>query len=133
MTAPWEQAEVDPWTPDDAEKAMRWVLRAMYDAQRDLREQRDSEVSAKHEFERTRRAALLSPACPKVTRGGYTTAERDAWVDRECAAEREHYELIEATRKAAEDRVRTLNAQSMVIAALAKQVNLAYQTVGADR
>ena len=130
MTAPWEQRQYEPMTPVDSENQLRWVLRAMYDAQQELREQRDVEVSAKHEYERAHRAALLSDACPKVTRGGHTTAERDAWVNQECVAEREHYELTEVTRKAAEDRVRTLNAQSMVIAALAKQVNLAYQTAG---
>lgn len=130
MTAPWENRQYEPMTPVDSENQLRWVLRAMYDAQHELREQRDAEVSAKHEFERAHRAALLSAECPKVTRGGHTTAERDAWVNKQCAAEREHYELAEVTRKAAEDRVRTLNAQSMVIAALAKQVNLAYAVAG---
>lgn len=128
MTDP--QSRYEPLTPVDSERQLRWVLNALTRATFDLRETRDFEVATKHVFERARRLAMLGNDCPKVARGGYTTAERDAWVDGQCADEREEYELAEVKRKAAEDHLRTLREQSMVMAALAKSVNRAYDMAG---
>ncbi len=41
---PWEDFDITPWTPADAEKALRWVLRAMHDTQIQLAGHRDAEV-----------------------------------------------------------------------------------------
>lgn len=117
-------------TPISIEKKIRWIYNAMTLAQGALRDARDAEVCAKHEYEREHRAAMLSTDCPKVTRGGFTTAERDAWVDERSALAREAYEIAEMRRKAAEDHLRTLFNQGTLAAVLAKSVHQAYAASG---
>ncbi|GIM88837.1 hypothetical protein [Paractinoplanes toevensis] len=131
MTEPWEEFECDQWTPNDAEKALRWVLRAMHNAQQGLRDARDAEVTAKHEYEREKRKAFFAPDCPKPARGGHTVADRDAFIEQSTALERERYELAQATTAAAQDHLRTLNSQSVVMSALAKNVQQTFAVVGA--
>ncbi|MDG4791953.1 hypothetical protein O7626_39765 [Micromonospora sp. WMMD1102] len=118
MTVPWENAQFEPWTPVDAENALRWVLRAMHEASQGLRMLRDEEVAAKHTFEAARRRAFFADDRPKPTRGGHTVADRDAYIERETAPEREAYELATTAKEAAQDHLRTLNSQSV----LAEQV-----------
>lgn len=130
MTFPWEEATYETWSPNDAENALRWVLRAMLDAQRQLAGARNEEVAAKHVFESARRRAFFSGDCPKVERGGFTVADREAYLDKATADERQTYELATATREAAQDHLRTLNAQSVVMSALAKNVHQTYAVVG---
>lgn len=125
--------DMEPLTPVAIERKLRWIGNEMTRAQTVLRECRDDEVAAKHAFEREHRAAMLSGDCPKVARGGYTTAERDCWVDERCAPAREAYEIAEMRRKAAEDHLRTLFQQSTLAAVLAKSVHQAYVVSGLDR
>jgi hypothetical protein len=131
MNAPWEEASFNPWTPVDAENALRWVLRAMHDAARRLAVLRDDEVTAKHRFEAARREAFFDGDCPRPERGGYTVADREAWIERATADERREYELATAAKEAAQDHLRTLNSQSVVLSALAKNVQQTYGVVGA--
>lgn len=120
----------EPLTPVEVERQIRWIANQLTRVQADLRDARDEEVHAKHTFEREHRRALLSGDCPKVARGGYTTAERDAWVDERCAQVREAYELAEVKRKAAEEHLRTLYQQGTLAATLAKSVGQAYRMAG---
>lgn len=124
---------MEPLTPLAIEKRLRWISNEMTRAQQALRETRDDEVAAKHQFEREYRYAMLSGESPKVARGGYTTAERDAWVEDRCAPAKEAYEIAEMRRKAAEDHLRTLFQQATLAAVLAKSVHQAYATSGVDR
>lgn len=96
MTEPPPQFE--PLTPVEAERQIRWVQNHLTRAQADLRDARDEEVAAKHIYERAYRKVILSGDCPRVTRDGYTAAERDAWVADRCAEEHEAYELAEVKR-----------------------------------
>lgn len=128
MTDPTPQYEA--LTPVEAERQVRYIYNQLTRAQAALREARDAEVAAKHIYERTRRRAILSGECPKVARGGYTTADRDAWVDEQCAQVREAYELAEVARKAAEEHLRTLYQQGTLAATLAKSVGQAYAGAG---
>lgn len=122
--------QFEPLTPVEAERQIRWVQNKLTQAQADLRDARDEEVAAKHAHERAYRKVILSGDCPKVTRDGYTAAERDAWVADRCAEEREAYELAEVKRKAAEEHLRTLYQQGTLSATLAKSVGQAYQMAG---
>jgi hypothetical protein len=72
-------------TPLAVEAKLCQLVNDLARAQVVLREARDAEVDARHEYDRARRRALLSDKSPKVTRGGYTVAEQAAWVDEECA------------------------------------------------
>lgn len=130
MSYEWEEAQYDQWTPAQADSAMRWVLRAMYDAQKQLRESRDAEVEAKHVYESAKRAAFFSPNCPKPERGGYTVADREAFIERACADERQAYELATVAREGAQDHLRVLDKQSVVLASLNKNVQQAVNGVG---
>jgi hypothetical protein len=128
---PWEGLDFDPWTPVDAEKALRWVLRAMLDAQRGLAQARDAEVACKHSYEDAKRRAFFADDCPKPSRGGFTVADRDAFIEKATAEERQDYELATATKEAAQDHLRTLNSQSVILSALAKNVQQTFSVVGA--
>lgn len=130
MTAPWEDFDCTPWTPADAEKALRWVLRAMYETQIQLADYRNAELTAKHIYERKKREAFFADGCPVPARGGPTVADREAFVERESARERQEYEIAQAYTSAASEHLRTLRDQSMVIAALSKTVG---QVIGAGR
>lgn len=130
---PWASSDFEPWTPVDAEKALRWVLRAMLDAQRGLAQARDVEIAAKHEYEAAKRQAFFAPDCPKPSRGGFTVADRDAFIERETSQERQDYELASATKEASQDHLRTLNSQSVVMSALAKNVQQTFSVIGAGR
>jgi hypothetical protein len=120
----------DDLTPAQIEAKLRRLVNDLALAQSALREARDAEVDAKHAYEAKSRKALLSDECPKVTRGGFTTAERDAWVSEQAAAEEKVYDLAEARRKAAEDYLRTLRDQSMIVMALGKSVQAAFSLAG---
>ncbi|MEV1315319.1 hypothetical protein AB0J14_04460 [Micromonospora arborensis] len=127
----WESAAFDGWTPAQADSAMRWVLRAMYEAQKELRKRRDAEIDAKHTFESAKRSAFFSPDCPKPERGGYTVADREAFIERECAEARRVFELATAAREAAQDALRVLDKQSVVLASLNKNAQQAFNLAGA--
>ena len=122
--------DMEPLTPVGVERLVRSIATSMTQAQKDLRESRDDEVAAKHQFEREHRKFLLDPSRPKVARGEFTTAELAAWVDEQCAPAREAYEIAEMRRKAAEDHLRTLFQQGTLAAVLAKSVHQAYATSG---
>ncbi|MFI6594905.1 hypothetical protein ACIBHX_01585 [Nonomuraea sp. NPDC050536] len=120
----------DLTTPTGIEDRLRQLVNDLASAQLTLARVRDVEVDAKHTYEAARRAALFSGQCPKVTRGGYTTAERDAWVDGQVAVQRRAYDLAVAKREAAQDLLRVVRDQAMVVMALANSVRTAYQVAG---
>jgi hypothetical protein len=120
----------EPMTPMFIERRMVVLINSLTRSQKALADARDVEVAAKHRYEKLHRRVLLSKDCPKVSRGGVTTAERDAWVDERCAAEELDYDLAVATREAASDHLRTLRDQAVLVSALAKSVGMAYATAG---
>lgn len=122
--------DAEPLTPVGVEAMLRRIGNDLTRAQRELREARDGEVTAKHVYEREHRRWMLSAQCPKVARGKYTTAERDAWLDEKCAGLREAYEIAEVKRRAAEDHLRVLVQQGTIAATLAKSVGMAYRVAG---
>lgn len=122
----------EPLTPIDVERRLNRTINDLTLAQRALRDARDAEVAAKHDYEDVRRRAMFRPDCPKVSRGGVTTAEREAWIELEAASFQRVYDVAEVRRKAAEDHLRTLNSQGVLLATLAKSVHLAYSQAGAS-
>jgi hypothetical protein len=72
----------------------------------------------------------LSDKSPKVTRGGYTTADRDAWVDEQVSDLRFAYDKATVTREAAQDHMRVLMAQAEVVRSLSASVRQAYELAG---
>ena len=99
----------EPLTPLAIESKLRQLVTELTRAQSSLALARDLEVDAKHAWERARRRALLSEKSPKVTRGGYTTAERDAWVDDQVTDLRFAYDRAVVTRESAQDHLRAVS------------------------
>jgi hypothetical protein len=122
---------VEPLTPLSVEQKLRQLVNDLARAQVVLREARDAEVEAKHAHDRARRRALLSEKSPRVTRGGYTTAERDAWVDDQVADLRFDYDRAAVVREAAQDRLRVLLAQAEIVRSLGASVRQAYELANA--
>lgn len=122
----------DTLTPVQIESKLRSLVTELTLAQTALRDARDREVAARHAYESVKRHAMFADGCPKVTRGGVTTAERDAWIDLEAAPEQRLYDIAEAGRKAAEDHLRVVRDQSMIVMSLGRSVNAAYAMAGAS-
>jgi hypothetical protein len=120
----------DLTTPAGVESRLRSLVTDLTQAQQALAKCRDQEVRTKHAYEAARRTALLSEECPKVARGGLTTAERDAWVDEQVKDERWLYGVAEARREAAQDHLRVVRDQAMVVMALGKSITAAYAVAG---
>ena len=119
-------------TPLDVERKLRSLVTDLSQAQISLRQARDLEVDARHEYDRARRRSLLSDKSPKVTRGGYTVAEQSAWVDEQCADLKFSADKATVVREAAQDRLRVLLAQAEIVRSLGASVRQAYELAGAS-
>lgn len=117
-------------TPPVVEEKLRTLVGDLENAEAMLAAARDEEVAAKHKFKAAQRRALLSADCPKIRRDGASAAERDAWVEEQCAEEMEAMDLAKVKRETAEDHVKTVRDQSFVVAGLAKSVNVRYGFAG---
>lgn len=123
----------DLTTPVGVESRLRALVGDLTRAQQQLAQARDHEVRSKHAYEAAKRRALLAEDRPKVTRGGTTTAERDAWVDEQAKHECWQYALAETQREAAQDHMRVVRDQAMIVMALGKSVTAAYNVAGSGR
>lgn len=121
----------EPLTPVDIERRLRRLVSDLTRAQQALAQARDLEVDRRHELNRERRRALLSQERPKVTRGGFTTAERDAWVDDRVAALQLDYDKAVIARESAQDHLRVLRDQAEIVRSLGASVRQAYEMAGA--
>lgn len=120
-------------TPIECERKLRNLVTQMSQAQAELRNARDAEVDAKHDYEAAKRRAFLSADCPKPTRGGHTVADREVWVDDQCADEQRAYEIAVARREGARDHLQTIRDTSMVVMALLRSVSTAYALSGTNQ
>jgi hypothetical protein len=123
----------DLTTPTGVESHLRRLVSDLALAQQALATTRNEEVRCKHAYESAKRRATLSEACPKVSRGGATTAERDAWVGEAVAMEHWQYDVAAARREAAQDHMRVVRDQAMVVMALGKSVTAAYAVAGSGK
>ena len=117
-------------TPEQCRQRLLKCDNAMTAAELDLRRARDAEVAALHAYQAAQRRAMLSSERPIVTRGGVTTAERDAWVDDKAAEEHRKADIARVVREAAADHLRVVRDQGMFAMALLKSVDSAYAMSG---
>jgi hypothetical protein len=117
-------------TPVDVERKLRQLVNDLARAQAALRQARDLEVDARHDYDRAKRRALLSEKSPKVTRGGYTVAEQTAWVEQQCEDLKFAADKATVVREAAQDHLRVLLAQAEIVRSLAASVRQAYEMAG---
>ena len=120
----------EPLTPLAVEAKLRQLVTELSRAQSALRQARDLEVDARHEYDRAKRRALLSEKSPKVTRGGYTVAEQSAWVEDQCADLKLKSDKATVVREAAQDHLRVLLAQAEIVRSLGASVRQAYELAG---
>lgn len=120
----------DDDTPARARERVQKTGTRLAVAALELKRARDAEVEAEHVYEARKRALLLSPECPRVTRSAMTAAERDAWV--EDRADEEHFKFRVATaiREAAKDNLAICQTQAMLAMALLRSVDAAYAMAG---
>lgn len=123
-------SDQDPLTPVSVESKLRQLVNDLGRARVSLAQARDLEVTAKHEWDRERRRAMLSADRPRVERGGFTTAERDAWVDDKVTDLRFAYDRATVTREAAQDHLRVLIVQAEIVRSLGASVRQAYELAG---
>ena len=74
--------------------------------------------------------ATLDKHAPEVSRGGYTVAERDAWVGLRCREQWEAYRRAQTVREAAQDHLRTVRDITEVLRSLGASVRTAYEGAG---
>lgn len=91
---------------------------------------RDAETDAEVELKRAQVRAFHNPNCPKVTRGGYTVADRDAWIDSQVLAEWEAAKRATTAREIAQDKLRADNSVLDAVRSLAPSVRAAYENAG---
>ncbi len=120
----------EPLTPLSVEAKLRSLVTDLSRAQHALRQARDGEVDARHEYDRAKRRALMSEKAPKVTRGGYTVAEQSAWVEGECDDLKFKSDKATVIREAAQDHLRVLLAQAEIVRSLGASVRQAYDVAG---
>lgn len=120
----------EPLSPAQIEDKLRRCVTDLTNAENDLRQKRDAETEAEIAYRAAHRKAMLSSECPKVTRGGYTTADRDAWVDEQCAVEWEAYRRAQAKCQAAQDHVRTVRDISSTVQSIGSLVRQAFSMAG---
>lgn len=130
IPAPILIPELEDLTPAKCDEISRKIFNAVAHAQSALRLARKQEVKKKRLHKRARVRLTLAGDCPKVARNGYTTAERDAWVDQKSDSEEFAYEVAKVERESCQDYVAGLRDQGMLIATLGKSVQQAYGMAG---
>ena len=123
----------DPQTPPGAEAALQSVSDGLETARRALAAARDEEVAALADYKAAKRRALLSAECPKVRRNECTVAERDAWVEDQCADEELAWMLARTARQAAADHHQTLREQGSIQQSISRSVGDSYRGTGGFR
>lgn len=120
----------EPLTPVKVEEKLRGLVNEMYAAQKNLRDARDRETDAEVALKRARAAAFHHSQCPKVTRGGHTVADRDAWIDTQVMDEWAHARVATTAREVAQDNLRVVLAVAETVRSLGASVRSAYSLSG---
>lgn len=122
----------EPMSTTDIEQQLRESVTTMTRAELQLRDARDAETDAEITYRREYRKAMLSSGCPRVSRGGHTVADRDAWVDNECAPSWEAFRIAQTRREAAQDHVRTARDVATALQSICALVRVGYAVAGAS-
>jgi len=121
---------IEDLMPIDCERKLRSLVNEMTRAERALRKARDLEIDLKHLHKAARRVAFQSPECPTPSRGGYTVADREVWVEGQCAAEERAYDDAVADREYAKDHLVTVREQATSVQSLLRSTWKAFEISG---
>ena len=117
----------EPLTPPVVEDRLRQLVNGIATAQRELAQARRAEVDAEVALRRARAIAWHDPDVPRVTRGGTTTAERDAWIDGRVEDEWVTHRIAVTAREIGQDGLRAVLAQAEVVRSLSASVRASYE------
>jgi hypothetical protein len=118
-------------TPVEIESRLTNLITAITQAQIDLKAFRCAEVDAEVTYKRAKLTASFDGQCPKVTRGGYTVADRDAWIELQCINQWEAYRRATVAREIEVDHLRVLAIEHESTRSLGASVRTAYAVAGA--
>lgn len=121
--------EYTDMSPAQVEQKLRYLHDQLGSSTDELRKARQAELTAQLALTGAKARATLSPACPKVERGGCTVAERNAWVQLAIQHEFEAYEIAKAARQAATDYTRTVRDQLAAVQSIGASVREAYRSL----
>lgn len=121
---------IEDLMPIDCERKLRSLVNEMTRAERALRKARDHEIDLKHLHKAARRVAFQSPECPTPSRGGYTVADREVWVEGQCATEERAYDDAVADREDAKDHLFTVREQATSVQSLLRSTWKAFEISG---
>jgi hypothetical protein len=125
-----QSRQYEALTPVQIESRLSASITDLTGAQRALQVARDEETDADIAFRIAHARAMLDKACPAVGRGGFTVAERDAWVHLRVKEEWERQRRASAVREAAQDHLRTVRDVVEVLRSLGASVRTAYEGAG---
>jgi len=130
-----EEPEYDykDMSPVQVEQKLRYLHDQLGTSTEELRKARQAELEAQLALTGAKARATLSPACPKVARGGCTVAERNAWVQLAIQNEDQAYETAKVMRQAATDYVKTVRDQLAAVQSIGASVREAYRAIGVQR
>lgn len=119
-------------TPAEVDRHLRQLRNHVALSQIELERCRDDELEAKKAFTKARTRLLLSPECPRVSRGGsgVTVDERDAWIISKLDEEFWALEGAKVNRENAEDYGRSVREQIKCIQSLGASARQAYEIAG---
>jgi hypothetical protein len=117
-------------TPIQIENKLSGLVNEMYAAQKTLAVARDTETASEIDYKRARAKTTLRSDCPKPTRGGYTTSDKDAWIDEQTINEWTAYKVATTAREVAQDNLRVVLAVAETVRSLGASVRTAYSLAG---
>lgn len=129
MSTPSRQA-YEALSPIQIEAKLSQSITELTQAQRALQQARDLETEAEILYKSAYYRAILDKQAPSVQRGGFTVAERDAWVGLRTREEWERFRRAAAVREAAQDHLRTVRDVTEVLRSLGASVRTAYEGAG---
>lgn len=127
---PRTQRPYEALSPVQIEQRLSHSISDLTRAEAALRAARDQETDAEIAYRSAFYRATLDKHAPEVSRGGYTVAERDAWVGLRCREQWEAYRRAQTVREAAQDHLRTVRDITEVLRSLGASVRTAYEGAG---
>src|SRR5690348_6929948 len=117
----------EPWTPVQAEAAIRATNRQMHQATVAYRDAGQQLIAAKGAYLKARTRAAFHPDCPKPERGTVTVGMREEWLDKQCEGERMGLFAAEIMRENAIEALRTSRAEAQAAMSLNASAREAYR------
>lgn len=115
---------------EQVEAKLEALVDEMYQGQKTLATARDTETAAEIAYKRAKARAYHRGDCPKVTRGGHTVADRDAWIDSQVMDEWVAYKVATTAREVAQDNLRVIFGVAETLRSVGASVRQSFSLAG---